>query len=387
MTWVYDYIRGAMVMESERNNRPRGPRAVTFRISDVKSQPLRWLWENMIPRGKLTVMCGDPGLGKSFMTLDILSRISTGSPMPGEAEFGAGAGLGVGVGECTTMRREPMSGILLSAEDDPSDTIRPRLEVMGANLEKAIVFDGVEQANGDVFDFVLGENIKQLYELVEQTGDVGLVVVDPISAYVGETDSYNNAQVRAMLKPLSDMAADLDVAVVLVTHLRKGDAEKAVHRAMGSLAFTAAARTVLVVTKDPDDPDLRVVLVAKSNVGKDRMGWTYRIDGGKVVWVSQIQAGADEFLAKSAATKPGAGRGGRPSNPSIDKFADDLRWLMSQSPDGKVLVGVIKKLATRNGLAFETVSQTKTRARYGFVSCDRNVVPAWRNREPGEDEA
>ncbi|MBY0263509.1 MAG: AAA family ATPase, partial [Phycisphaerales bacterium] len=325
-------------------------------------------WPDMIPRAKLTILCGDPGLGKSFMTLDVLSRLSRGWPMPGDM-----------AGE----PRAPMGGILLSAEDDPADTIRPRLEGMGADLEKVVVFDGLEAVNGDVYNFVLTDHIKQLYELVESTGNVGLVVVDPISAYVGDTDSYNNAHVRAMLKPLSDMAADLDVAVVLVTHLRKGgggggEGGSALHRAMGSLAFTAAARTVLVVTKDQDDPNTRLLLVAKSNVGNDRVGWSYKLQEGKVCWQQRIEAGADEIL--SGSTTPSHAK----RTASLDAFAIDLRSKLATAPGGCVSVDVVRETATAHGLGFEQVNQSATKARLGFGTVGRGKASQWRNREAGE---
>jgi RecA-family ATPase len=314
--------------------------------------------------GKLTIMCGDPGLGKSFMTLDILSRLTRGVPMPGE-DFS---------GTPESPAREIGAGILLSAEDDPADTLRPRLEAMGADLELCFVLDGIEHSDGSVDNFDINRNIEHLRSLVEQKGNIRLIVVDPVSAYVGQTDSYNNAQVRSMLKPLSDLAADTGVAVILVTHLRKAQAAKAVHQAMGSLAFTAAARTVLVVTKDRDDPDLRVVLVAKSNLGKDRVGWSYKIQDGTVAWQQAIEAGADEFMSNGGAVQR--------TDPKMQQFMTEFRALVGAARHGTVPVAQVKALAEGLGVSWGYLQQTKVKKKFGLSSVGRGVQSEWTTELP-----
>ena len=122
--------------------------------------------------------------------------------------------------------------------------------------------------------FSLTDDISRLSGLVKSLNDCKLVIIDPISAYLGRTDSHKNAEVRAVLMPLADMADELNVAVLAITHLNKGGGS-AMYRSIGSIAFTAAARAVWAVTKDRDDPDRRLVLPVKNNLAQDRLGMAY----------------------------------------------------------------------------------------------------------------
>lgn len=345
-----------MVYEFPKTERKNELSGIAFSMDQVEAKPVRWLWPGLIPKGKLSIICGDPGLGKSFVTLDILARLSRGMPFPfSDSEGQAG------------HETEPQSGILLSAEDDPADTIRPRLEAMGADLTKAIVFDGVQNADGDVYDFVIGENVRQLYDVIRAKGDVGLVVVDPISAYVGQTDSYNNAQVRAMLKPLSDMASELGIAVMLVTHMRKSQGGKSLHNAMGSLAFTAAARVVLMVSRDPNDPETRVIVTVKSNLANDRKGYTYTVTDGKVEWTGVVEGSADEVMAGAATVR---------GNPVMRAAAEAIRQHLAEHKEASV--EMIRSLAEKFGATYEQVSQKKFKDRNGFTTVGTGRSATWR---------
>jgi RecA/RadA recombinase len=308
----------------------------------------------MIPRGKLTVIAGDPGLGKSFLTLSLAAMASRGVPFPGSDESHASG---------------PLASILLSAEDDPADTIRPRLEKMGADLTKVIVMDGIVDAQDRCREFVIGENVAELREVVNNTPDLGLIVVDPVSAYVGESDSYNNAHVRAMLKPLSDLAADTGVAVVLVTHLRKSEAAKVLHKAMGSLAFTAAARCVLVVVRDRDDNDLRLVLTAKSNLSNDRMGFSYRVSDGSVVWGEPVEGTADEVMA---------GKRENGHDTRKDKQQELARQIHAViAEDGSCPTARVEELSRQIGVARSIVQSKKFKDANGFKVVKKEAVWWW----------
>jgi len=254
------------------DDRTPAERPVMVCMADVKSEPVRWLWPLRIALGKLTVIAGDPNLGKSFITLDLAARVSTGSGWPDDSGY----------------RTEPGGVVLLSAEDDVADTIRPRLDAAQAAVERISVLQAVErfeEGTGrlEKCAFTLAD-VDALEEAIHKTGDCRLVVVDPISAYMGRTDSHVNAEVRAVLAPLSELAARRGVAVVAVTHLRKGDGP-AIYRAMGSLAFVAAARAAYGVIRDPEDTsgERRLFLTLKNNLAPDRSGLAYRLtvpDGG-----------------------------------------------------------------------------------------------------------
>ena len=149
--------------------------------------------------------------------------------------------------------------MLLNAEDDFADTIRPRLDAHYANCERVFCLTSMSDLKRD---------IGQLRTAIERVENCRLVIVDPVSAYMGQADSHNNSEVRAVLSPLADLAAETRVAVLAVTHLRKGEGA-AMYRAMGSLAFVAAARAAWAVCRDKTDPRRRLMLAVKNNLAAD----------------------------------------------------------------------------------------------------------------------
>lgn len=241
-------------------------KVVYQRLSEIEAKPISWLWPGRIARGKPTMIAGHPGLGKSQTTASLAAVVTTGGRWP------------VDRSTC------PLGNVLfLSAEDDPADTIRPRLEAAGADVSRVHILKAVVDrydANGEEVhrSFNLKGDIRRLEEAIAEIGDVALVVIDPVSAYLGSTESHNNAEVRALLAPLSEMAARQSVAVVLVSHLNKGGSGgEALMRVTGSLAFVAAARAAFIVAKDPEDEARRLFIPAKNNIAKDQGGLAFRI--------------------------------------------------------------------------------------------------------------
>jgi putative DNA primase/helicase len=311
-----------------------GVRSVVVPMDEVVEQKVEWLWPGFLPLGKLIVLCGDPGLGKSFLTMKIAALVSRGGPWPSV--------LG---GETSG---EPGSAIILSAEDDPADTIKPRLMAMGADLTKCLMHEGFVNQSDKLFDFVLGQSANHMRALAGSAPDVKLVVVDPVSAYVGETDTYNNAQVRAMLRPLSEMANEYGITVILVTHMKKGQTEKAIHRAMGSLAFTAAARVVLGVTKDKGDSEIRVVTTIKSNLSKDTRAINFQIKEGRVVFQEFYENNADE--PEDAESRENAAT-----------ICQELVERIKGSPDGLLAATDAKAIWEAAGVSESAVNMKKKR--------------------------
>lgn len=268
---------------------------VLTRLSDVAPQPVQWLWPGRIAIGKLTLICGDPGLGKSFVTLDLAARTTTGQAWPDGEPNGNGPG----------------RVILLNAEDDLSDTIRPRLDAAHADPQRVIALTGREwqDANGQQARANIGlGDIATIETAIQQTPDCQLVIVDPVSAYMGRLDSHKNADVRAVLAPLAELANRYRVAVVMVTHLNKMAGGRALYRAMGSLGFVAATRAAFLVVADQRDPARRLFLPMKNNLGRDRAGLAYRLVDGAVAWESgAINVSADEALAAQADRAGGQG--------------------------------------------------------------------------------
>jgi len=225
------------------------------RVADVKAEPIRWSWPGRIARGKITMIAGHPGLGKSQIAIAMSAVITKVGRWPVDGT------------PC-----DPGTVMILSAEDDVADTIRPRLEAAGADLAKVEVLDGVI----DAFDtegnpisrpLNLRTDIARLDALFALRRDLAMLIVDPVAAYLGATDSHVNADVRALLAPLAALATKHQVAVILISHLNKGGANAdALMRVTGSLAFVAAARAAFIVAKDSENPARRLFLPAKNNI-------------------------------------------------------------------------------------------------------------------------
>lgn len=234
------------------------------RVADVEGKKVDWLWPGRIARGKLTILAGMPDVNKSTMTLDLSARVTTGGLLPaGEGHAPLG------------------SVIILTAEDDVADTVRPRLEVAGADLARVHVIVAIKAANGNgPRSFDLSQDIGRLEKAIGEIGDVLLVVIDPISAYMGKPgklDSYRSTDVRATLAPLQETAARCGVAVIGIDHLNKSGRAQAMLRVLGSIAFVAAARAVYVIVRCEEDDARRLMLPAKNNLGKIRTGLAFRV--------------------------------------------------------------------------------------------------------------
>jgi hypothetical protein len=209
------------------------------------------------------MIAGMPDVNKSTLMLHLAASTSIGGPLPageGTAQLG--------------------SVIILSAEDDIADTIRPRLEVCGADLDLVHVITATRGPSNIERTFDLTADIDKLKKLITRIGDVKLIIIDPVSAYMGKPgklDSYRISDVRGTLAPLSRMAADTGVAVVGIDHLNKSGGNQALLRIIGSIAFSAAPRSIYLIVRDEEYDDRRLFLPAKNNIAKIRTGLAFRI--------------------------------------------------------------------------------------------------------------
>jgi putative DNA primase/helicase len=289
-------------------------------VADVQARPVRWLWPSRIARGKVSMLAGHPGLGKSQVCVSLAAIVTTGGLWPVDR-----------------TRCERGSVLIFSAEDDPEDTIRPRLEAAGADLTHVHVLEAVavRESDGTIKrrGFSLTEDMPRLAAKLAELQDVALVIIDPISAFLGDTDSHQNAAVRAVLAPLAEVAAKHGVAVIAVSHLRKSAAGEAMHNITGSLAFVAAARAVYIVAKDQADPLRRLLLPAKNNLGDDQTGYAFRIEqaslpGGiatsRVAWEPErVTVTAEEALAPAE---------DREERSALEEAGDFLRAVLADAP-------------------------------------------------------
>jgi len=343
---------------------------VVTRLSDVQPQPVRWLWPSRVALGKVTLLAGDPGLGKSFLTLDMASRVSRGAGWP----------------DCPGEVGEPGGVVLLSAEDDLADTIRPRLDAAGADVERIVALQAVARVDRETGRehrdaFALANDLPVLEETIGKVKDCRLVVVDPISAYLGRADSHKNAEVRSLLAPLSELAARHAVAIVAVTHLRKGEGP-AMYRAMGSLAFVAAARAVYAVTRDDKDDTgrRRFVLPVKNNLGNDQTGFAYRLDAEAsnngqpvVTWEADpVAITVDEALRSDGKDREEA-----------PELGEAKRWLRDALADGPRPAKDTIGQARDDGIAKRTLD--RARAALGVRASKTGFESGWSWSLPGQD--
>jgi AAA domain/Winged helix-turn-helix DNA-binding len=233
-------------------------------LSDIKSERLYWLWEKRIPRGKLTTLDGDPGLGKSLLTLDLAARVTTGSPMPDGTRGARG------------------SVILIAPEDAVADTIKPRLEAAGGDPSRIRLLNFVRKTDSRTgetypYPFSLSAHLRTLIQIANQTLPI-LVIIDPLVAVLGLRISVSNdQQVRETLSYLALLAHRNNCAVLIVRHLNKGSSENPLYRGGGSIGIIASARAGLLVVQHPFDEHQRLLVSIKNNLGEKASNLAYQV--------------------------------------------------------------------------------------------------------------
>lgn len=311
-------------------------------LADVEPVSVRWLWPGRIPLGRITLLVGRPGEGKSFLTTYMASRVSTGSPWSDETECPQG------------------SVILISAEDDPGDTIRPRLDAHYADVRRVHLLAMVRriQADGERHDvmFTLAD-IDALEAALKAHPDCKLVVVDPIGSFLGgRTDAHRDNEVRAVLAPVTKLAEKYGPAVLIVAHRRKSSGSIADDLALGSRAFTGIARSVWHLTRDGDNKRRRLLLPGKNNLAPEGHGLAFTICGQPpaIAWEHDpVTMTADDALAtenSSEAKRPG------PKPAARNKAAE---WLQNVLKTGPMEAGKIKEEAKEAGYGWRTVQRAK----------------------------
>ena len=215
-----------------------------IRMSEVQSQEIEWLWYPFIPYGKLTIIQGDPGDGKTTMVLNLAAKLSKGEALDENMKV-----------------TEPVNVIYQTAEDGLADTVKPRLELAGADCERIIVIDESDKSLSMVDE--------RLEEAIVRTG-ARLLILDPIQAYLGGGMDMNRAnEARDMTKKLGALAEKTKCAIILIGHMNKASGNKAAYRGMGSIDFFAVARSVLLVGRVEGEPNTRAVVQIKNNLAVD----------------------------------------------------------------------------------------------------------------------
>lgn len=226
-----------------------------------------WAWGQRLAYGMVSVIGGDGGAGKTWTLMDIASRLSTGSPLPGEPPSG---------------RLDPATVIILNHEDDAERELKGRITRLHGAQGRIVLWEGVwRQGQEDFPD--LTRDLSTAEQLITDYR-ARVFMIDPLTGYLGKTKTSDESEVRRALMPLTRLARRLNVAVLGVMHPRKGEDIKALNMLLGSVAFKNVARSVLLIGKDPSDEGRRVLLHEKSNNRTPAPGLGFRIDDDGPHW-------------------------------------------------------------------------------------------------------
>jgi hypothetical protein len=342
-------------------------KAKVLNMSEVEPMPVRFTWPPRVPRGCITVIGGKPAEGKSTVaSSDLAARVTRGINWPDGAACEKG------------------SVVILSCEDDPNYTIRPRLDAAGADVSKVLLITGAERydpASGEQEQLLLTlEDVGALREVLASITDPALLIVDPFGSFVsGRTDTYRDNQTRNVLAPIAALARDFDLAALIVCHRKKStDAPDADSALLGSRAITALARSVWHVSRDPANDTRRLFLPGKQNLAPPQPGLAFAIGGNppKVIWESApVHMTADEAYALERKAER---RGSKSTATS-----KAMEFLSKALAAGERLSKDIEDEAKANGIGKGAISNAREKL---GVECYRPVNPGpWFMRLPGAE--
>jgi len=292
-----------------------------IKMSDVQSQEIEWLWYPFIPYGKLTIVQGDPGDGKTTLVLNIAAKLSKGEGLEEEMKTA-----------------ELMNIIYQTAEDGLADTVKPRLEIAGADCERILVIDESDKS--------LSMADERLEDALKQTG-VRLLILDPIQAYLGSGMDMNRAnEARDMTKKLGALAEKYKCAIVLIGHMNKAAGNKAAYRGMGSIDFFAVARSVLLVGRVEGQPDIRAVVQIKNNLAAFGHPKAFRLSENGFEWQGDYEITADEVLGGIA--------------PKTNKYEQAKRLLRELAETSRMVSSTeVLEFAKEQGISKRTLESAK----------------------------
>ncbi|MGO9087977.1 MAG: AAA family ATPase [Candidatus Sulfotelmatobacter sp.] len=347
---------------------------VTVRASEVKMEKLEWLWQERIPLGKITWLCGLPDCGKTFVALDLVARVSSGREFPDGTANKWG-------------NREVLLGV---TEDGVADTVVPRLVAAKANLENVHIIKCVTPEEGDSKKkriLMLKEDIVRIHRYIKAHPQISLVVLDPLTSYLGEVDYNKDKEIRPVMDALSALCEKTKVTFVAVMHLNKRSDVGAIHKILGASSVAGSARVAWGFSPDPEDRELKHMSLIKNNISKQRSGLDYKIvtvevdvngemvGHGAVEWQGVNEMNADDQMQHTKEV-----RGQKKEDRLIDKAMDFLRRKFAEKPEWKVGGDSgLYKLAEAEGLNDKTVKRARERLRQDGLRLD------WDNRRHVND--
>lgn len=316
---------------------------VNFRwASEIEPEKIVWIWYGFLAQGKLSLLEGNPKLGKSTLTADITARVTTGQPFPGHVE-----------------PRTPRGVVLLSAEDGPADTIVPRLLAAGANLSRVSIPSGIQVGEKEAW-IGIDKHLSQLERHITAI-DAQLLIVDPLMAYLGDVNAHKDQDVRAALGPLMAMLDRTGCAALLVRHLNKASGSDIVTRGGGSIGISGAARMGMFVARNPDDDSRRVLAQSLTNLTPEQPSLGFWIesqpgsDVARIAWEdTPVRYNAEDLLTAASNEEERTER------------TDAADWLLDFLRDGEKPAKMVYKHAKLDGHSERTLKRAK--ASVGVIS-------------------
>lgn len=336
---------------SGHDQMPDAPLIELTRADQVECRPVAWLWSEWLARGKLHILAGAPGTGKTTIAIAVAAVVSSGGFWP------------------DGTRSQPGNVLLWSGEDSAADTLVPRLRAAGADLSRVLIVGDVPE-DGLKRPFDPARDVPALECEAQRLGGIVLLVADPVvSAIAG--DSHKNTEVRRALQPLVNLAERLGAAVLGITHFSKGTAGRdPLERVTGSIAFGALARIVMVTAKQQaaspelDNGEMRLLARAKSNIGPDGGGFAYRLaqatihtshgdmEASLVEWGDSLAGPARELLGAAEVD----------DTRDAGESRDAVRWIQEMLRFGPVCAKDIKRDSHAAGLSWRTVQRAMRKA-------------------------
>jgi hypothetical protein len=320
------------------------PKINFIRMSDVEAEDVDWLWYPYIPRGKLTIIEGDPGLGKSWITMALSSYVSLGKRFPGVEPDDAVDG----------------NILLMSAEDGLGDTIRPRLDTMAAQVDRINAIEDPVTFDED--------GIGDMREVLDEIKPI-LVIVDPLVAYMGGgVDMHKANETREVMAGMARLAAEYKAAFVIIRHLTKGSRDKSIYRGIGSIDITAAARSVIMVGRNPESPDEgRVLCHIKSNLAPL---------GKPQAYVLRPKSPRPFKFEGPCNFTPEEVFKAEPTGSGDDALRDAVEWLKQRLIDGTSPRDEVTRDAEAKGISTKTLNAARKEA--GILVVVKKGITSWR---------